>query len=335
MNLRYLILHLTLRCNLRCVYCYHGDRPHPPDMSESVLDRALELAAAGRGPFHLQLTGGEPSLVPALIARAARRARALARPCTIAIQTNGTGIDSELIRLIRKYDITVGVSLDGPPAIHEALRGQAARTLGGLQRLEAERVPFGVTTVVTRDNAGVLDQLVWLLAGFGMARGIGLDLLVHKGRAAPVSPVAPADGAALAGGVAAMLAAVRAVNRLRPTPLTLREQVLLDKARSGGGEFCHAGRGQSAAVHPDGRLYPCGQTLADRRFAAGSVWRPDAEALQAPAFIRQRPQACSDCPLQGRCPGDCPSRRHYNRTAVPEPACNLYRALWNAGRGRI
>jgi uncharacterized protein len=76
--------------------------------------------------------------------------------------------------------MAVGVSLDGPPAVHEQQRGMAAETLRGLKLLEREGIPFRVTTVLTQTNVRVLDRLVLTLAGFACAGGIGLDLLVNK-----------------------------------------------------------------------------------------------------------------------------------------------------------
>lgn len=336
MDIRYLILCLTTRCNLACTYCYHGESAEPMDMSWSVLDRALDRVGPEKGPFHLQLTGGEPTLVPALIERAVRKVRIPGRSDTIGIQTNGTCLNPDLVELFRTFDVQVGVSLDGPPAVHHALRGQASQTLHGLQLLEARGVPFRVTTVVSRENVGHLDRLVWLLAGFGQARDIGLDLLVHKGRAIHGGAVAPADVPALRSGLHAMVAALQAVNRRRPIPLQLRELELLRRPGSTSTNlrfFCHASRGQSVAVHPDGRIFPCGQTLGDPHFAAGTIERPEPARLTVLQGIHLASENCRSCPLQGCCPGECPSRLHANRSVNPTLACELYRALWEAEYG--
>ena len=332
MNIRYLILPLTTRCNLSCSYCYNGDPSDPKDMSEALLDKALALVEeAGEGPFHLQLTGGEPTLVPELIALAARRARELTRPCTIGIQTNGTRLTSELADLFDEFDIQVGVSLDGPPSVQEALRGRAAQTLNGLKLLEVRGIPFRVTTVISQRNVGSLKQLVWLLAGFSQARGIGLDLLVQKGRTVNRGDVLPAEVPALRDGVRRMIEALKAVNGRRRIPLQLREWSLIEQLLPKKGEkrsFCRACRGQSIAVHPDGRLFPCGQTLGDPRFAAGAVEAPDIERLNGLLSEELASDRCRTCPLEDRCPGDCPSRIHYNRARASAQACELYRTIW-------
>ena len=68
--------------------------------------------------------------------------------------------------------------------------------------------------------------------------------------------------------------------------LHLRELELLKLPPAKKGEkrfFCHVLRGQSMAVHPNGSLFPCGQTLGDKHFTAGNLlWQqPDPETFDA------------------------------------------------------
>jgi len=72
MNIRYLILPLTTRCNLACAYCYTGGTTEPAEMTEGLLEAALKQVDTGRGRFHLQITGGEPTLVPERVEAAVR-----------------------------------------------------------------------------------------------------------------------------------------------------------------------------------------------------------------------------------------------------------------------
>ncbi|MBC7359557.1 MAG: radical SAM protein [Desulfacinum sp.] len=337
MNIRYLILALTTRCNLRCRYCYHGDALAREDMPPEVIRRAVGLAVSGGSPFHLQLTGGEPTLVPELVEVSADLGRSTGRCLRIGLQTNGTGLTPQMIEIIKRYNLQVGVSLDGPPAVHQAARGLAAETLRGLQSLETARIPFGVTTVVSRINAGQLDKLVLVLSGFSMARGIGLDLLVRKGRAQDGKGADSVDRWTLEKALRRMGATLEAVNAHRSVPIRWREWDLLFASGHRPGNrwaFCHAALGRSLAVTPDGRLFPCTQTLYDPRFAAGTVWAPQGQALSGLATCRPRPEVCAACEIHAVCPGECPSRLHYNRNGDPFLVCHLYRTLYRMGRER-
>jgi uncharacterized protein len=181
-----------------------------------------------------------------------------------------------------------------------------------------------------------LDRLVLTLAGFGYARGIGLDLLVGKGRAGASTAVAPADAPTLEKGIRRMLAVLADVNRRREMPIRLREQDSVIGRNEKRSVYCHACRGESLSVDPDGRLFPCGQTLGDEAFAAGTIWKPQYERLAA---LREcRPLggvSCADCDLATVCPGDCPSRLHYNRATNAGLICNVYRTIWENGSSKL
>jgi uncharacterized protein len=331
MPVRHLILALTMRCNLNCVYCYNGsvELESPTGMTPAVVAAALELASRSGKPFDLQLTGGEPTLVPDRIDLAARLARATGRCRRIAIQTNATLLSPALIDLFRTRDIQVGVSLDGPPEVHQRQRGRAADTLRGLGLLEAAGIPFRVTTVVTRESAATLDRLVLLLSGFASARGIGLDLLVEKGRAATAGGVKAADRPGLKKGLESMTKTLDGVNARRGVPLSLREEDRIGPARPKAVKgFCYATTGESLAVDPRGNLFPCGQTLGDPRFAAGTVWDPAVNRLHHLSHCRPLQASCDGCDLALFCPGDCPSRLCYNGVGGSALACTLYQTLW-------
>ncbi|MGD9215662.1 MAG: radical SAM protein [Desulfobacteraceae bacterium] len=334
MPLRYLILALTMRCNLQCLYCYNGEPSEVDEMPEAVMVRAISLAADSGTPFHLQLTGGEPTLVPASMEKAITLAHATGICRSIGIQTNATCLTPDLIDLFRAYKIEVGVSLDGPPSVHHQQRGMAAETLRGLHLLETAGIPFRVTTVVTQANAAQLDGLVLTLAGLAYARGIGLDLLVNKGRAKNQGRVSSADRHCLAKGLQRMLSTLNAINARRSTPIRLRERDWVISAKNKDKSvFCHACRAESMAVQPDGGIFPCGQTMGDAHFAAGTVWAPRLDKLKSLSNDKPKNTLCSSCALESACPGDCPSRLHYNRNENPARICDLYQTLWQIIKG--
>lgn len=328
MSIRYLILVLTTRCNLHCRYCYNGNVETGSDMSEAVMTRALALTASGGKPFHLQLTGGEPTLAPECIEMAAMLAQRSGLCASMAIQTNATGITPELTTLLKSHRFQVGVSMDGPPPIQERLRGRAADTLKGLHRLDSQGLSFRVTTVLTQANALCLDQLVLTLAGFAGVRGIGLDLLIKKGRAKDTPDMTYADKTVLEKGLKRMIHTLDAINARRKNPIRLRERdFILSAEKKSSSVFCHACRGESMAVLPDGRIFPCGQTSGDPMFAAGSVWKPQMDRLNSLDVCRPLNAACDQCDLRPWCPGDCPSRLYYNQGNATR-ICDLYRILW-------
>jgi uncharacterized protein len=294
-------------------------------MSPEVMERAFSLLNGGPGPFRVQLGGGEPTLAPGLIRLSAgffEKAKAKGRPGSLALQTNATNLDRAAVSLIKELGLEVGVSLDGPPEVNEPQRGGTRKLLRGLALLSDNGIPFNVTAVVTEESARTLPELPLLLSGFPTAKALGLDLLVGKGRGG-ASPPAPHE---LEKAALALAQRLSDVNRLRRAPLILRElELVRDAARRGARPFCEACRRRSLAVTPDGSLFPCGQAARDPGLAMGTVFsrEPPQEELEAGDLAGPH---CRGCPLEGRCPGDCPTRLRYNQ-GNPRLACSLYRGL--------
>ena len=272
-------------------------------------------------------------LVPHLIEYASKKARQLCPDVSIGLQTNASLMDEKAIKLIKKFGLQTGVSLDGDLSVQESLRGKAGATFKGLHLLEKNKVPFNVTTVVTKANADKLHRLVLLLGGFSMARGIGLDPLVLKGNAKK-NAVLQAGHAQIKLGIKKMLQALDMVNAFRQIPLVIRE---MEKLRQKRGKedfthFCHAALGQSLAVTSDGKLFPCSQTANDLKFYLGTLDHPESwkHSLELGSYALNHASGdmCADCSLnKSSCPGDCPSRLYYNQNDSPGLACTIYQTL--------
>ena len=328
---RYLVLLLTTECNLHCVYCYREERCPVQSMTRGIAEKGLRLAAATGHTFHVQLTGGEPTLEPELIEWIASFIRKKSLPATIGIQTNGTILDASLIKMFKRHDIQVGVSLDGPPDLHEKLRGKSGPTIKGLKLLSDHDLPFRVTCVVTGQNVTAMDQLALFLGSFPTARGLALDLLVCKGYALKNDCAIPPSPEELKNGLKKLVHAIGWINANRSHPIKLRELESLKQAVQKGNQlhFCHASKGEAAAIHPDGTIYPCSQTVGDPCFACGTVDAPNKESFNVLGKYSLRSEQCNDCPVSGFCPGDCPCRLYYNDKQTRGLACVMYQTLWS------
>jgi uncharacterized protein len=325
---RYLVLWLTTRCNLHCTYCYR--RPEAAcRMRREVARAALELAAASGAPFHVQMAGGEPTLEPDLIEYTGALIRQKNWPATIAIQTNATLVDPALIATCVRYQIDVGVSVDGPPEVQQNVRGKARETYRGLARLNASAVPTRVTAVLCSQTIASVSALVMCLSSFSNIRGFGFDPLVAKGAAAG-RPGLFADPAEARHAAQAICELLRDLNRRRPRPLVWREFEAVHSALASGKcrtHYCHAARGESMAVDPSGAVYPCSQVVGEPHFAAGTVDAVDWDVLSRAFRGVLLPCADSSCGLYGRCPGDCPSRVHFENHSTASVMCGLYRGV--------
>jgi uncharacterized protein len=118
---------LGVRCNIQCDYCYQNPQRDARNLSRSYDIELMKAAikAAG-GPF--ALFGGEPLLVPEADLEELW-SWGLEQFGWNAIQTNGTLITENHIRMFKTYKVSVGISIDGPGELNDARwHGSLART---------------------------------------------------------------------------------------------------------------------------------------------------------------------------------------------------------------
>ena len=169
-----LVVKIAQRCNLNCSYCYmyqHADqswRQRPPFMSEETFGHLLtriEEYCDGRPGREMYITfhGGEPMLMdPQQFDRFVSMAREkLKDRVSLGMQTNATLVSDEWIEVLKRHDLRVGVSLDGPPELHDLVRidhagrGSYSQTVQGLQKLKENRVFSCVLTVINPGQSGI------------------------------------------------------------------------------------------------------------------------------------------------------------------------------------
>jgi uncharacterized protein len=174
-NIDNLVVKVAERCNLNCTYCFmyqhedQGYRSRPkflePPVYEQLFVRMREYCE--RRPDHkmsLTLHGGEPTLFG--IERTRRmvmRAREVVgdRLGSVNLQSNGTLLDASWARLAAECGVSIGVSLDGPPEIHDAARvdhggrGSHRAAVRGLRALQEVGFHPGVLCVINPGASGL------------------------------------------------------------------------------------------------------------------------------------------------------------------------------------
>lgn len=152
------VLKTIERCNINCTYCYFfngGDdtyKLHPPYITKTTIEKLAKFLYRGVIDLGLETIqiifhGGEPLM---------QKKQSFEEMCShfntvlsskvrlsFALQTNGTLIDEEWIELFSKYNVGVGVSLDGPKEYNDLYRvdhrgkGTYDKVLRGIQLLNA------------------------------------------------------------------------------------------------------------------------------------------------------------------------------------------------------
>jgi uncharacterized protein len=157
-------------CNLDCKYCYFLSKEllYPGSrfrMAHDLLERYIQqYIAAQRVPeVTFAWQGGEPTLMGLDFFQLAVELQAKHAPPGVRVvntlQTNAVTLDDEWARFFKQHDFLLGVSVDGPRALHDAYRvdkgGQPTfdRVMQGIAVLRRHGVEFNILTTVHAANA--------------------------------------------------------------------------------------------------------------------------------------------------------------------------------------
>jgi uncharacterized protein len=96
-------------------------------------------------------------------------------------QTNAVLINDAWCNFIRRHNVRVGVSVDGPAFLHDQHRktrdgkGTHAKVMNGIEQLRAAEIPFHVIAVLTRDALDYPDAIFDFMASLGAVQ-IGFNV---------------------------------------------------------------------------------------------------------------------------------------------------------------
>jgi uncharacterized protein len=178
-----LVLQASPFCNINCDYCYLPKRTSTRRMSMQVLASAIEKTYASdlvRGELTIIWHAGEPLAVPiswyeealATISRTAPPGANIVH----SIQSNGTLLNQAWCDFVKRRDIRMGLSIDGPDFLHDLHRktrrgdGSHRAAMRGLQFLKENDIPFHVIAVITGDALGHAQEIYDFFEAAGVER---------------------------------------------------------------------------------------------------------------------------------------------------------------------
>jgi uncharacterized protein len=158
-------------CNLDCAYCFYlsKEKLYPSSdfrMSDELLEEYIRqhIDAHHTGEVTFTWQGGEPTLMGLdFFQRAMELQRKYRKPYARiqnALQTNATTLDEAWCRFFRENGFLIGVSLDGPPQVHDAYRVDRGgsptfdRVMTGVALLKENKVEYNVLACVHAASAG-------------------------------------------------------------------------------------------------------------------------------------------------------------------------------------
>lgn len=275
---------ITDRCTRKCRYC---DLTNEPETELEPADaRRLLREMIAAGTRWVNWTGGEPLLRPDLIALVREGAAA---GLAVSVNTNGDPLPAVVAEL--PAGTRIGLSLDGPEAVQDAIRGpgSAAATFRAIEAARGRDLPVSLTCVLTSANCDSLDYPLRVAAERRLPISFQPVIASSLGseRKHSLSP-SPAQ---LDAAFARLAEEIRQGNRwIENSPQNLLHLF----GRSPVGASPCVGGALAARITPDGSLTACWGRHIDgpERIAYGPI-------SFAEAFARLRPQDCSRCWCSG------------------------------------
>lgn len=330
-------LHVAHDCNLRCKYCFAGTGAFGGDRGlmdletgKKGIDFVLE-ASGHRKHCEVDFFGGEPLLnfqvVKELVYYGRQAAAERGKTIKFTLTTNTVLLTEEVQNFLEQEDISVVLSIDGRPEVHDHMRpyangkGSYDQVVPRLQQFAAKRPessPYAVGTyyyargTYTHFNLD-FDKDVDHLLELGVKQ-ISLEPVVAK----PVEPYAFQEGD--------LPEILKSYDRLGEDLLArkmkgeefsffhfnvaLEQGPCLPKRISG----CGAGH-EYVAISPEGDLYPCHQFVGQEEFKMGSLWdeQPGLNPQLVQAFRNAhiyKKASCRDCWARFSCSGGCHAANH-------------------------
>jgi uncharacterized protein len=327
-----------VRCNLQCHYCYQNPQRDADNVARSYdVKKMQEAVLREGGPF--TLFGGEPLLTRKADLEELFR-WGYERFGGSGLQTNGSLITDHHLRLFKRYNVRVGISLDGPGELNDVrwagsearTRETTTRSQRALERLCQSGVRPSLIVTLHRQNA-VRDRLPilydWIrsLAAMGV-RSIRLHLLEVESEA-----VRRQYGLSVEENLEALLGFASLERELPTVQFDLFRDILRMLAGLDHNTTCvwnacdpyttRAVRG----VEGDGQRTNCGRTNKEGIDFVKAA-EPGYERYLALYHTPQEHGGCRDCRFflfcKGQCPGTAIDQDWRNRTEH----CEIWKTLF-------
>jgi radical SAM protein with 4Fe4S-binding SPASM domain len=335
-QLREVFLHVTNRCGTRCPHCYA--RLKDDTAEELTTDQWLRVIdeAAALGARSFVFLGGDPFARRDVFDLIDHVTGPLDRKARVFFNRELSPEAARRLAAAGRGRLTPLLSLDGPPAINDELRGAGnfAAAMRSLDHLLDEGLLPVVNTVALRPVLPGLPELACLVGERSVKR-LHLILPHQRGGLEEHLEMAPSGEE--------LLAAFEELLPVAAQAGVVVDNVVAWKRRlRAPQDFCNAGC-KDIAIDPSGLVYACAITCGDPAFVAGDTREQGLEEIwrHSPAFrllraARARDRAaCAACDVVDACGGECWMQAHYAARArgraggfgAEFPYCGLVRPV--------
>lgn len=188
-------------CNLRCRYCWFHplDQSRTAPMSLALLEKLVrdDAEADNTGSYQFIWHGGEPLMAGRAFYEAAIEFQKLFMsgfPVKNVIQTNATMLTGRWAEFFLRNGFKVGVSLDGPRALHDANRvtsrgaGTHDRIMSNLVRAREQGLRFSAIATINKANVSSPDDIFRFFVDHGIT-SFGFNMVFERSQDGSSTPL--------------------------------------------------------------------------------------------------------------------------------------------------
>lgn len=348
----FVALHLGGECNFRCSYCYAPAGAHQGRMTAETASHIVErhLASLPGDALSVDFLGGEPLLNFDVMVHVMETVRRTVRKSvSFMLQTNGSLLDAEKVEILNKFNVGVGVSIDGPPEIHDRFRldasgaGTHARVFENMLRAREMGLKVAPLAVIHEPEHYMPVLEFFLRHGFDFIR---LNYSSCLGRAKERLDFGHGRAEEFAQAFLAMAKAAHRHARKTGTALKVFDltHYLGNLTQSRRGYMClksPCGAGENiVSFGSAGDLYVC-EEYDERTRDVMRLGRPGDEGLvpflkrsarlaEFRARTVERIPRCSRCPFRSVCCGGCAHKAlaAFGDLMREDPMCRFYQVVF-------
>jgi radical SAM additional 4Fe4S-binding domain len=340
---------IAQNCNMACKYCYGGNAGSYN--SKGLMSRQMAkdflcyfLSTGEDRPYqNVVFFGGEPLLNMDVIVYIIElwekwKFKYKGRKLKFSLTTNGTLLTPKITEYIKKKEISISISLDGPEEIHNAYRvfpdgqGSFSKVMEGIGLLRKYKIPFSVRSTACRYN---YSDDIFNIFDEQNFDNVGIEPVTYPS----LYPKKDyqMDAAAL--------------SKFSSKYRELKQQgcidIINDKKDSFKGKLtsasimnirsrnkeapfkCMAGIG-IAAFDINGDIYPCQRFVGNKPFQIGSV-RQGIDMEKVATILNnflEASKSCNSCWAVSICGCKCLNQKatmNGDFEQIPEQICNIYR----------
>ncbi|WP_293004977.1 radical SAM protein [Nitrosomonas sp.] len=322
----YLIKPVSDTCNLRCTYCYEGEKvirkngKMPLSLLEPLTKQIIDIS---HDKITISWHGGEPMLRGIDFFKKALfyQNKYNKKDLTIinSIQSNGTLLTNEWIEFILLHNIKIGISVDGPLLLHDKSRidsnnkGTYNKVKESIKALQQRGINPGIISVIQPHHIGNAKLYFEGIVKLGIRN---LDVHPSFGFHGPSDPTT--------------ITAKQFSNFMIELfelwlafgDHTIRIRAFDEFFKGYLGEkpvVCHNNGGCSKilAINANGEVIPCTRPFHDKEYIFGNLYSTSLhEIIQSSKwknFVQNEisgQNLSSDCKWKSICYGGCPQHRY-------------------------